>query len=226
MNPAKILFEIRSIIFCNPKYAKPLLKDATPYSSFSCNSDHRPVTAKLRMQLYRMKTVKPATRQLWTSNVCKMKNPGKATMNTFMRNSWKSMQRLTSAMTQTSALRYFCKESTKQPLKYCRRFREDMYSCTPPRYSRYPKNRNSSELTSKMSQTLKSLKCSGKKRNELLHTLRTKVEEEQNHQIRDWHSDLQEWNNEQKSTSEACVWPTDLANFNNNRSWKRNHLKN
>ena len=51
--------QIEDIII--PKHAKLLLQDAMSYSGFSCSSDHRPVMAKLRMQLYRMKPLKPTT---------------------------------------------------------------------------------------------------------------------------------------------------------------------
>ena len=177
-----------------PKHVKPLLKDARSYSGFDCGSDHRPVIAKLRMQLYRMKPVKRATALDFNS----LKD--EETKKNYHEHLTENLENIKAKIDQINdptecyeILLETVHKATNEVLPKVPRGHKLIHSTEVQQISENQKKMRidiQKETDAKKSEILR------KKRNELLRTLRTKVQEERNQLIRNWLNDLQKCNND------------------------------
>ena len=177
-----------------PKHAKPLVIYARSYSGFRCSSDHRPVTAKLRVQLYRMKPVKPATALHF--NCLKNDETRKSHHEHLSENLENVNAKIDQFNDPTECFMILMEtvhKATTEVLPKVPRVCKYIHSTEVWQISEKEKKLRidiQNESNAKKSEVFR------KKRNELLHTVRTKVQEERNQQIEDWPSDLQECSND------------------------------
>ena len=97
-------------------------------------------------------------------------------------------------MSQPSAMRYFWKQTKRQPLRCSPRGYEIIHSTEVQQISE--KHKTLQSHVENESDAEKSEVLSRTNETELLHTLRTNVQEERNQQIHDWLNDLQQCNND------------------------------